>query len=702
MRTYISPYFLCIAFFFAEGLTLRAQSLADQVQIMRTSFGVPHIEAENLSAAAFGLAYAEMEDHGERVLLPLIRARGELAMLEGAAAIDADFINQLGYERTVATYHLLDQDTRDMYSGFAEGVNYYLDRYPDKFPVFRTWRFTGQDVAAVTTSVESPGAARQFLRRLERREAEGEGISSLNEDGSNAWALAPERTLSGHAILFRNPHLSWDAGYYEAHLRVPGKLNFYGDFRIGGLFAIIGGFNERLGWSTTNNSPDRDEVYAFKADPEKPDHYILDGIAVPISKRTIEVNFKNGSAVALERREFLTTPFGPVIRREGGYVYVWTVPGDGEFRRGDQFLRMMQAKNLEEWKSAMRMQAISTSNYTYADADGNIFYVWNALVPNIPHPPGGDTTAVFVEKTAEMWLQPIPFDELPQLHNPKGGYLRNENDPFHFTNLNEIMHPGDYPSHYPAPRLRQRSQLSLALIGGTDVLSLEEVIKRKHSMRMLLAEQVKPDLIKALQSGGNNREVRSAALHLSNWDNTVDKNSRGGVLFEAWWNHYRKMLGDQNLYAVPWSFEDPVATPRGLSDPQAAVKAFALALEELKEKYGTWDLAWGDVHRLRLGELDLPASGGPGGLGCFRVLAFREDVDGKRKISGGDGWQLVVEFSNPPKAYSVLAYGQSSMEDHPHHSDQASMFAESSMKPVAFTPEDIRANLLKAYRPGEE
>ena len=30
----------------------------------------------------------------------------------------------------------------------------------------------------------------------------------------------------------RNPHLSWDAGYYEAHITVPGKVNFYGDFRI--------------------------------------------------------------------------------------------------------------------------------------------------------------------------------------------------------------------------------------------------------------------------------------------------------------------------------------------------------------------------------------------------------------------------------------------------------------------------------------
>ena len=54
------------------------------------------------------------------------------------------------------------------------------------------------------------------------------------DEGSNAWALAPSRTRSGRAILLRNPHLAWNAGYYEAHLTVPGVVDFYGDFRIGG------------------------------------------------------------------------------------------------------------------------------------------------------------------------------------------------------------------------------------------------------------------------------------------------------------------------------------------------------------------------------------------------------------------------------------------------------------------------------------
>jgi acyl-homoserine-lactone acylase len=108
------------------------------------------------------------------------------------------------------------------------------------------------------------------------------------------------------------------------------------------------------------------------------------------------------------------------------------------------------------------------------------------------------------------------------------------------------------------------------------------------------------------------------------------------------------------------------------------------------------------VHRLRHGGLDLPVGGGPGGLGCFRVLWYTDDEDGKRRIRGGDGWQLAVEFSDPPRAYSILAYGQSNKETSPHHADQAAMFADNKMKKVVFTEKDIEAGAIRTYRPGEE
>jgi acyl-homoserine-lactone acylase len=83
------------------------------------------------------------------------------------------------------------------------------------------------------------------------------------------------------------------------------------------------------------------------------------------------------------------------------------------------------------------------------------------------------------------------------------------------------------------------------------------------------------------------------------------------------------------------------------------------------------------------------------------VLGFREEADGTRTVTGGDGWVLAVEFTHPIRAYSVLAYGQSSRPGSPHHDDQAAMFAANRMKPVAFTEADIERTTVRRYRPGK-
>ncbi len=672
----------------------------NEIVIRRTEYGVPHIKANNLYGVTLGLAWCELEDYGERVVRALLSARGDIALVEGYDAIESDYISQQSYQRTIETYFLLDQDTRDMCEGFAAGVNLYLETFPEEFPEYSPITFTGYDVAAASTWIATDGSAWRFLNRMREQKAREDSIRALGEDGSNVWAFAPERTKSGNAILVRNPHLSWEAGYYEAHLTVEGKLNFYGDFRIGGLFAIICGFNDHLGWSTTNNNPDLNEIYAFNIDPEKPDHYLFDGASIPLQRKLITAEFKNGEGISLERREFLTTPLGPVIHRSDGKIFIIKQAGDGEYRRSQQFARMMMSENLEEWKEAMRIRAITSSNYTYADDQGNIFYVWNATIPDLPHTSGGDTSFVAAKKSSQVWRNILAFDDLPQLLNPEGGYLHNENDPFHFTNLNEILLPENYPDYFPEPRLRQRSQHSLQLIGNEEKYSLEEIVEMKHSMKMVTADQVKNDLLEIARNSDPDEEMQQVIKHLQKWDNSAAADSKGGVLFERWFIEYFHEMGQAELFAEPWSFDDPMNTPKGIADSVKALSALKKAIAYTKEKYGTWNLKWGEVHRLRHGDVDLPVGGGPGELGCFRVLGFRESYDGKQQIRRGDGWVLAVEFSNPPRAYSVLAYGQSAKQESPHHSDQAKLFAKNKMKKVAFTEEEIQGTLIREYTPG--
>jgi hypothetical protein len=210
-----------------------------------------------------------------------------------------------------------------------------------------------------------------------------------------------------------------------------------------------------------------------------------------------------------------------------------------------------------------------------------------------------------------------------------------------------------------SPRLRLRSQHGLELLHNGRTFSLEDAVEAKHSPRMLLADRVKPDLLQAVQASRPRGDTARAAELLATWDNTVAIDSRGAVLFETWWNRYRTLMAGRPLHATEWSADEPTTTPRGLADLVRAAEAFAWAVPETTRRFGAWDVAWGDVHRVRRGDVDVPVAGCAGALGCFRVLTFSPADDGARIVDGGDGWVLAVEFGPVPRAYSVLAYGQS-------------------------------------------
>jgi acyl-homoserine lactone acylase PvdQ len=194
----------------------------------------------------------------------------------GSATTDEADFTSAGYDRAIETYALVDRSTRDLYG---------LCRWPQ--PIRRaacrriwlgsrrTYRLRclgeGRDIPSATQAM-------RLVARLDSSRS-SPSLDRNPDDGSNAWAFAPSRTTSGKAILLRNPHLAWNAGYYEAHLQIRDSLDFYGDLRIGGPFGVIGGFNRDLGWATTNNDPLLWQVYALADDTTPPGRYWLDGEA---------------------------------------------------------------------------------------------------------------------------------------------------------------------------------------------------------------------------------------------------------------------------------------------------------------------------------------------------------------------------------------------------------------------------------------
>ena len=692
--------------------------------IRRTEYGVPHILARDFRGIGIGLGYTQVEDYGERVIMNLLRAKGHMGLTFGRDSMNSDFNAMREQARVQETYHLLDASTRGVLEGFAEGVNIFIRSHPERSPAWAKPIFTGHDVAALDVVFASTAAARtmvlnQLRRDSTRRAAGGQSTAGalgtpVNEafdepvpvvhpdDGSNAWSLAPSRTKSGRAIMLRNPHLAWNSGYWEAHVTIPGVINFYGDFRIGGPFIVIGGFNEYQGFATTNNAVNNDEVYAIDADTTAADRYIFDGASVPFVKEEVTVEFSTPTGIEKEVRTFLSTHIGPIAHRTREKIYIVRAGNDGDYRAGEQFLRLMLAKSHKEWMAAMDMRARSTSNFTYADRDGNIFNIWMASAPSLPHPWSGDTIAIPAKTSSDIWTKLVPLESLPQTLNPRGGYVHNENDAPYYANLHNILDTLKYPAFLERPDFALRSQHAVQLIDNKKKYSLEDVVRLKHSMRMLLADRVKPDLLKAVRaSNTTDTVVLNAARVLEKWDNTVAAGSRGGVLFETWWRRYSQQAGNA-AYAERWTPAKLTTTPTGLGRPELVVETLVWAAADMQRRYGSADVAWGDVHRVRRGNVDVPVGGCTGALGCFRVLSYSNAPDGKRVANSGDGWVLAVEFGKKvPRAYSILAYGQSPDSTSPHHADQAAMFAKGEMKPVRFTEEDIVKHAIRTYRPGD-
>lgn len=691
--------------------------LAKEVTIRRTTHGVPHVTAPTLKAVAFGFGYCQAEDHSESIMYNYLAANGQLAeTFGGKDNLERDFRSRRFKvrERAVNTYHHLDEDFRSMLEGFAAGFNYFIKKHPAGLPPWIR-PVTGHDVAAhgmagvMRFAFDRGGVIERFQAGNQRKLAWVPEGHATDMFGSNMWALAPSRTKAGHAILLGNPHQPWsrEATYYEAHLIVPGIMNFHGSTFIGRP-VLTSGFNEYLGWSHTVNYPDLEEIYALELDPSKEDHFLFDGDSIPLQKQEVTVRWRDGRILRNETRTYWHSPLGPVIDRDAKNAYVLRSAIYDEYRAYVQWLRMSLARSYEEFRAALELQAVPMFNVCYADREGNIEYVWNGTIPVLPHGPRF-AEAVPASQSSEIWTRFHSLAELPQLFNPPGGYVQNCNDPFHYTNLRVPMDPSAFPSYFSPRRLGLRTQHCLELIGGDQKLSLEEVRDLKFSEKMLLADRMKEDLMAAVTMEKPTGATAEAIEILKKWDNSVSANSVGSVLFETWWRHYA-LQGKRNLgapieadsYAIPWTADEPMKTPRELGNKLRAVSALQTAIDEVQRDHGRLDVAWGEVHRLRRGDKDLPAGGGSGFLGCFRVLSFADAQNHQQVIDGGDGWIFAVEFSDPPKAFSVLAYGQSSNPHSPYFSDQAELFATNQMKPVPFTDEQIQAQTLHQYRPGEE
>ena len=108
---------------------------------------------------------------------------------------------------------------------------------------------------------------------------------------------------------------------------------------------------------------------------------------------------------------------------------------------------------------------------------------------------------------------------------------------------------------------------------------------------------------------------------------------------------------------------------------------------------GALDTPWGQVMRLRVGDVDLPASGAPGRLGVFDVIDFEAPKDGRRAANFGDSFIAIVSFERPARAKVLMTYGNASQSGSPHIADQATLLARHELRDAWRTRAEVEANL---------
>lgn len=659
-------------------------------EILWDTWGTPHIYAENAPGLFYAFGWAQAHNHGDLLLQLYAQARGRGAEVYGEEFLLWDRVTRtMGlHERGAIWYGEQTADFRTNLDAFAAGINAYAEQHLDRLDA------AAKTVLPVDATDVLGHATRIFFEFL----GEESGLEALAERGSNGWAVAPSHTADDHALLLANPHLPWGGEYtwFEAQLSAPGVYDAYGATLVG-IPVLAVAFTDRLGWTHTANTLNAGVLYALTLEG---DGYRYDGEVLPFETRTetIKVRQEDGT-LREDTLDVRRSVHGPVVELESATIAVrLAAVDDWSSAAGaiEQWWDMARATNLAEFEAALRRMQLPYFTVIYADREGHVLNLFNGQVPVRPageidwsEPVPGDTSAT-------LWTAIHPYDDLPKVLDPPGGWVQNSNSPPWYATFPLALDPADYPP-YMAPRyLSWRERRSIRMLEENPRISLERLVELKYSTRMELADRVLDELVTAARQSGD-ATAREAADVLAAWDRQALATSTGTLLFIFWVQTIGGFEARSDLFSTPWDPADPLTMPSGLADADRAVQALTAAADQMQALFGRLDVPWGEVARFRQGRVDLPANGCDGNpFGVFRVLDFDfSTLETTKQVTarGGDSYVAAVEFGETVRARVLMTYGNASQAGSPHVGDQLVLSANGEMRTAWRTREEIEANL---------
>jgi len=674
-----------------------AAPLGQPAEVVRDELGVPHIDAGSDEDLYFLQGFVTAQDRLFQMDFLRRRAAGRLAEIFGEAALANDRRAQtLGMEAAAERYARgLDGPARRIFAAYARGVNFFLERRGRRLPVEfallrydpRPWRIADSLLVALEmfrtlSSTWRSDLARQALlesgdpKRVRRLYPVWSGLEPPL--GSNAWAVAGERTASGKPLLAGDPHLEFTVPpvWYQIHLRSPG-LHVAG-MSLPGLPGVIIGHNDRIAWSVTSLQFDVEDLYQEQLDPAT-GQYLYRGGVRRASRRVSRLLVRGGSPVVVET---WVTHHGPVVATARGrrFALRWTALELESFRYPIRALN--RAGGWEEFRRALREFPGPALNFVYADVEGNIGYQVAGKLPI------RDYDGAYPQDGAAgefEWKGYISFDDLPAVFNPASGIVVSANqNPFPQDYRYRVG--GHFAPGYRARRIRE-------LLSGKDQWTAQAMLAVQTDIYDPFLHGLARRAVAAWERRPEGGPTLAAAIdRLRVWDGRMDKASRAALIARLLFQHLRREVAERAAKGAGLVYDFPMAAPviEKLIEEQPrdwfpdydalVLRALADACAEAERMFGGRIEGWqyGRWNRLR-------PSGGLlvrlpliGRYFAYRPVARSGSPNTVLQVNGlvMPSARMVLDTSDWDDSRYVLPFGESGQRFSKHFRDQWEAYLE--------------------------
>ncbi len=549
---------------------INVPGLREEVTVLRDSFAIPHIYAQNDKDLYRATGFIMAQDRLWQMDLLRRVTQGRLSEIMGRDQSDIDLLMRalrIGEKSRKVLLHL-DPEIISALDEFSEGVNYYIENFPlpPEFKIlgyspdpwlpehslnligYMSWDLTsGWDTELLLYQIMEKVGKEQMKELIPRNENHSVFVYQQPENlkvnitetilsagnqlkktgleifnGSNNWAVSGAKSESGKPLLANDMHLGLFAPgiWYQIHQVSGNNLNVTG-VAVPGQPFVICGHNDSIAWGMTNVYVDDLDFYAETLNKDST-HYLLNGEWRALLVKEEIIKTKEGIDI-IEKLKF--THRGPLINKfknedETALSIRWI--GNEMSNEMESIYLLNRANNWKDFRNALKTFVSVSQNIVYADVAGNIGLQCAAGVPVREH----SGINIFPGDTIlHDWKGLVPFEELPFEYNPLRGFV---------SSANNKTAPEDYPYEigywYHIPERIERIREMLESKKKHSIDDFERIQGDFYSKK---AEKMVPEFLKVFEQKSDWNEMdRIVIEELQRWDFDIHKESLAASVFE--------------------------------------------------------------------------------------------------------------------------------------------------------------------------